>query len=129
MNRSKRPMFDKFRKKMAKAVRGLKNTFTSPESSKYADEETAKELAKKFPKSVKRKQELLTEIEKKYITKRVRTKKGAVKKGTSKRTATGTVPADTSPANAHREGQRWIKTLTKQTLATQKVQDHHGRKK
>ncbi len=125
MNRSNRPIFDKFRKKMSKAIRSLKNTFTSSEDSKYADEQTEKELLKKFPKRKppKKKEPLLSEIEKKF-----KVKKTKHKKGVSKRTTPGTVPNDSSPSHAHKEGQRWIKNLTKQTLANRKVQDHRGRK-
>ncbi len=126
MNRSKRPIFDKLRKQMSKAIGSLKHTFFSPEDSKYIDAETEKELLKKFPnrKPAKKKEELLSAIEKKFKTKQKKHKKGV-----SKRTSPGKVPADSSPASSHREGQRWIKSLTSQTLADRKVQDHRGRKK
>lgn len=47
----------------------------------------------------------------------------------SKRTATSPeIPGESAPANAHREGKRWIKTLNKQTQANKIVERRHSEK-
>lgn len=110
---------------MSKAIRNAQTGIQAPESRKDSDELTAKEMLKKYPKKpAKKKEELLAAIKKS-----VSAKKAKAKKATSKRTTPGTVPSDSTPANAHREGKRWIKTLTKQTLAKRAIEARRGRKK
>ncbi|MBS0603620.1 MAG: hypothetical protein JSS60_01135 [Verrucomicrobia bacterium] len=125
MNRSKRSISLKLRKKMTKAIRNAQTGLPSIESRRNSDEMTAKELSRMYPKrGVKKKEELLNAVKKSIMTKRTKTKKSS-----SKRTTPGKIPADTSPAYPHREGKRWIKTLTKQTLAQRAIEAHRGRKK
>jgi hypothetical protein len=124
MNRSKRSMTTKARKKMTKAIRNAQSGTPSLGSRTQIDELTEKELLKKYPKRVVKKEaEKLTAIKKS-----IKAKKVAGKRGLSKRTNTGAVEADSSPANAHREGGRWIKTLTRQTTAARKIKAHRGKK-
>lgn len=125
MNRSKRGMSNKLRKKMGKEIRLAQAGYPVPESREYSDELTAKELLKKFPKKVaKRKESLLKAVEKGLATKKLKNQKLM-----SKRTTTGMVPADSSPAYPNREGSRWIKTLTKQNLAQRAILTHKGGRK
>jgi len=125
MNRSKRPITNRLQKKMSKAIRSGQSDTPSPETLRYSDELTAKEMLKKYPKkTIEKNKELLAAIQKK-----VSAKKAKSSKATSKRTTPGTVPSDSAPASVHREGRRWIKTLTQQTLAQRAIEDHRGRKK
>lgn len=125
MNRTKRQMPNKLRKKMGKEIRLAQASYPVPESREYSDKLTAKELLKKYPKRVAKKQsELLKASEK-----RIAVKKTAPKRISSKRTTPGTVPSDSSPAIVHKEGGRWIKTLIKQNIAQRAVQAHKGGRK
>jgi hypothetical protein len=125
MNKSKRPIANNLRKKMNKAIRNSRIGGASPEVRKYGDELTAKELLQQRPrKAAKREKELLTALQKK-----VGSKKAKAHKGISKRTTPGMVPSDSTPADAHREGKRWIKTLTQQISNQRAIAAHRGKKK
>jgi hypothetical protein len=125
MNRSKRMMSNKLRKKMGKEIRLAQARYPAPESLQYSDELTAKEMLKKYPKRVAKKIEATV----KGTEKRIEIKKLKHQKMSSKRTAPGGVPADSSPSNAHKEGRRWIKTLIKQNLTQRAIQTHKGGRK
>jgi len=125
MNRTKRPIDNKLRKKMSKAIRNAQTGSPSIKSRKTDPEVTGKQMLKEFPnRAGKKKEELVAEIQM-----RITAKKNKAKGSTSKRTTPGDVPSDSSPANAHREGKRWIKTTTKQILAQRAVETHRAGKK
>lgn len=130
MNRSKRPISNALRKKMKKEIRLGQSSYPVPESRQYSDELTAKEMLKKYPKKVAKKQKELLQASEK----RIAIKKKKLHKVTSKRTTPGKVPGEfphdySQPAIVHKEGRRWIKTLTKQTLAQRAIQAHKGGRK
>ena len=115
----------RLRKKMGKEIRLAQGAYPTPEDRKYSDELTAKEMLKKYPKTAaKKKVELLQAMERV-----ISTKKKKATKAVSKRTSPGTPPSDSSPAYPHREGKRWIKTLTKQTASERTIQAHRGTRK
>ncbi len=126
MNRSKRPMTNKLRKKMEKTIRNAQGAYPVPETYEYSDRLTTQEMLKKYPKKVaKKQQELLVAAEKRMEIKAKRPKHIP-----SKRTTPGEVmERDAAPANVHVEGKRWIKTLTKQNLAQRAIQSHKGGRK
>lgn len=128
MNRAKRSMPNKLRKKMKKEIRLAQASSSVPESLEYSDKLTAKEMFKKYPKKAVKKQkqgELLQAVGKK-----VSVKKASFQKISSKRTTPGMVPStDSAPAIVHKEGQRWIKTLIKQNVSQRTIQDHKGKRK
>jgi hypothetical protein len=125
MNRSKRAMNNKLRKKMSKEIRLAQASYPTPESRSYSDELTTKEMLKKYPKKVAKKHAEAINASKK----RIGLKKKAPRKGLSKRTTPGTVPSDSSPAYPHREGKRWIKNLNKQTLNQRAIASRKGNRK
>jgi len=110
---------------MSKAIRSSQAEVLSVEERNDSDTMTAKEMLKKFPKKTAKKKVGLFQAIKNSIL----AKKAKPTKKISKRTNTGPVPSDSAPANANREGKRWIKTLTKQTLADRVVERRHSRKK
>jgi hypothetical protein len=125
MNRSKRSIPIKLRKKMSKAIRSAQIGMPVPETLRYSDELTAKEMLKKYPKKAAQKKEQLLEAMQRSMS----AKKAKEKSASSKRTTPGSVSSESAHAHTHREGKRWIKTLTKQTLAQRAIEAHHGRKK
>ncbi|MBI2809854.1 MAG: hypothetical protein HYX67_03345 [Candidatus Melainabacteria bacterium] len=124
MNKTKKPIANRLRKQMEKEIRISKNDKASPEIEKYGDELMAKELKAKYPRSPSTMKDQLKQIKKK-----IEIKKKKENKNVSKRTTPGKVPSDSSPAMPHKEGLRWIKTLTKQTLAQRTIQRRKGFKK
>jgi len=127
MNKGKRGMPSQLRKKMGKEIRSAQAAYPSVEERKYSDELTAKEMLKKYPKKIAQKRaELLKAMEKNFAIKK---KKNAREKMPSKRTTPGEVPSTSTPAITHREGQRWIKTLTKQSLEKRMILNHKVRGK
>jgi len=112
---------------MAKAIRSSQTGVASPEIRKYGDKLTAKELLQQYPrnpkKAAQKEKDLLT-----VVQKSVSSKKAKTPKGTSKRTTPGAVPSDSTPADAHREGKRWIKNLTKQISNQRAIAAHRGKK-
>lgn len=124
MNRSKRPLSARDRKKMDKAIRDSQGVYPLKETRLYSDELTEKEMLKKFPKRVGKKQQ----AQLKAMIHGFIKKKNSHKK-VSKRTTPGTVPSDSAPAFVHPEGKRWIQTLTKQALLQRTLSSNRGRKK
>jgi hypothetical protein len=125
MNRSKRPISARLRKKMTKAIRDSQTGLPPSQANQYSDELTAKEMLKIYPKrAAKKKEELLAAMKASIKSKQIKTKKGH-----SKRTTPGLVQPDSSPAYPHREGKRWIKNLNKQTAAQRVIDVHNSRKK
>lgn len=108
---------------MSKAIRDVQSGTPNIKSRKTSPALTAKEMLKEYPNRAKREALLAT------VREAINAKKSRVKAGISKRTTPGTVPSDSPPAHAHREGKRWIKVLTKQTLAKRTVETHTARKK
>jgi hypothetical protein len=109
MNRTKHPLSARLNKKIEKELR-LAQT-ASKESDAYADELTAREMLKKFPKKSSKKKLLMPA----GLPKKKHAKKH------SKRTTPGNVPSNSTPRNVHMEGSRWMKTTLKQTLADRQV--------
>jgi hypothetical protein len=125
MNKSKRPMPARIRKKMGKEVRLAQTTASTDEDRKYSDELTAKEMLKKFPKKADKKKGQIIQAMERVIA----IKKKKATKAVSKRTAPGVAPSGSAPAYPNREGKRWIKNLTKQTTAERTIQAHRGARK
>jgi hypothetical protein len=125
MNKSKRPMTNRLRKKMAKEIRLAQPAFYQPEPRQYSNELTPQELLKKYPKKLAKKQkELLNSATKSIALKKKKHKK------LSKRTNPGDVPGKiSSPGIVHKEGRHWIKTLTKQSIQQRKVLMKKGKLK
>jgi hypothetical protein len=97
---------------MAKEIRLAQNAYPTPETHQYSDELTVKEMLKKYPKKAAKKKEALLKAMQKGI------KKKKSLSASSKRTTPGSniSTTESSPAHVHREGARWLKTLTKQAL-------------
>ncbi len=110
---------------MSKAIKNAQSGKPIPETRKYSDELTTKEMLKKYPKREAQKKEALL----KAMQEGISAKKAKKHKATSKRTTPGTPPSDSSPAYPHREGKRWMKTTLEQIASQRTVQDHRGRKK
>jgi hypothetical protein len=124
MNKSKRGMPNKLRKKMEKEIHHAQAGYSSSEDQ-YGDELLAKEMLKKFPKKgAKKEASLLAAVEKSLANKKLKNQKL-----TSKRTTPGRVLIKTAPAYPNKEGSRWIKTLTKQNSADRAVLAHKGGRK
>ncbi|MBS0653399.1 MAG: hypothetical protein JSR39_07745 [Verrucomicrobia bacterium] len=116
MNRSKRSLNNKLSKKIQKEVRNAQAEYQRPEERAYSDQLTAREMLKKYPKKVAKKEKSLLDS----MQKRVKLKKQVAKRISSKRTNSGEVPSTSSPAFVHKEGARWIKTLAKQSTVQRK---------
>ena len=126
MNRSKRSMTAKLRKKMTKTIRDSQVGLLSPEGMKQQDKQTAKEIQAKFPKKPDKKKAALLEA----MKKKIRFAKTKATTKASKRTTPGSQHVDDfAPSDTHREGKRWMKTIIKQNLSDRVVADHRGRKK
>ena len=122
MNKSKRPISLKLRKKMNKAIRNTQTGLPSTENRQVSVEETAQELHKLYPNR-KTGQALVGKLKKGIALKKQ-------KAHVSKRTSPGMADtSDSTPADAHREGKRWIKNLAKQTQDQRLITRHHDRKK
>lgn len=116
MNRSKHSLTSKLSKKIKKEVRNAQVEYARPEERAYSDQLTAKEMLKKYPKKTVKKEKSLLES----MQKRVKAKKQTPKRTSSKRTTPGEVPSTSTPAFAHKEGARWVKTLTSQNKVQRK---------
>lgn len=116
MNRSKLSMNNKLSKKMQKEVRNSQKEYLKPEERLYSDQLTTREMLKKYPKKVVKKQKSLLDA----MQRRVRLKKQAPKRASSKRTTPGEVSAQSAPASIHKEGARWVKTLASQSRVQRK---------
>ena len=124
MNKNKKPMNSKLRKKMEKEIRVSRTGKISAEVDQYGDKRTEKEWKAAHPRSPAKMRDQMRQIKKTLAI-----KKKQRKKILSKRTTPGTVPSDSTPAITHVEGGRWIKTLTKQNLAQRAIQQRQSRKK
>ncbi len=116
-------MESRLRKKISKAVRNAQSGTAARVIHPYSDEITAKEILKKNSRTpALKKEDLLKAMKQKIVA-------AKSKKKTSKRTTPGTVESDSTPANPHREGKRWLKTIVKQNLSKRAVAAHSGKKK
>jgi hypothetical protein len=120
MNKSKKPMTVQLRKKMKKELR---SAASMPESIPKSDRITPKDLLSRFPaKAKKGESTILKSLEKKFEARKNHKKQ-------SKRTTPGTVDQKSPPQIVHIEGRRWIKTVTKQSVAKRKVMNRQMAKK
>ncbi|MBS0651825.1 MAG: hypothetical protein JSR93_11755 [Verrucomicrobia bacterium] len=116
MNRSKRSLNNKLSKKIQKEVRNAQAEYQRPAERAYSDQLTTREMLKKYPKKVAKKDKSLLDA----MQKRVKLKKQIAKRISSKRTTPGQVPSNSTPAYVHKEGARWVKTLTTQNKVQRK---------
>ncbi|MBI3236327.1 MAG: hypothetical protein HYZ48_01255 [Chlamydiales bacterium] len=115
-NKCTHPLDTKLSKKIKKEVRKSQKEYAVPSSNAYEDALTEKEMSKKFPrKGLEKKADLLEKIKKGIQRKKVKSKKNL-----SKRTTPGAPLSDSAPAFTHKEGVRWIKTLTTQNKMKRK---------
>jgi hypothetical protein len=121
MNKTKRSMPAKLRKKMNKELRSATN---QPDSVLKSDRITPQDLLSRLPLKVRKKEEALV----KSAAKNIAIKKAKAKAPHSKRTNTGG-GVKSSPQIIHIEGKQWIKTLGKQTQAKRKVMTRQMAKK
>ncbi len=126
MNRSKRSLNNRLLKKIQKEVRNAQTEYQSQQDRAYSDQLTTKEMLKKHPKKVAKKEKSLLDS----MQKRFKLKKQRAKRISSKRTTPGEVVANSAPASAHKEGARWVKTLAKQnTIQRKRLQKKLSKKK
>ena len=124
MNRSKKQLTKQAQKGVKKAVRKAQSSYKVIKKKDEGDVLTAKEMRLKFPKKPLSKQKANLPVKKKAAP-----VKKVVKKGGSKRTAPGTTLSQSAPAFAHREGERWIKTINTQQQINRKIQTRKAIKK
>ena len=126
MNRSKQPLLSRLRKQMTKAIKGARSLFLSKETRAYQDEQTAKELRKKFPqkKRSRKKEALAQALKTKQEKKQLLLER--VAPHVSKRTSPHMGIEESAPASPHKEGARWIKNLNNKMVTQRAIQSHHG---
>jgi hypothetical protein len=122
MNRARRPLATKLRKKMSKAIRDAQSGMPDIRPRKTSPELTAAQMLREYPNRAGKNPATAVQRE-------LGVKKAQAKAATSKRTNPGAVPSDSPPAHPHREGKRWIKVLTKQMLAKRTVETRTAKKK
>lgn len=114
MNKSRHSIPAQLRKKMKKE---LKTATLRPESTLKTDRITPADLLSRVPMKSKQKAGMLKQALKKGITK---------KPHASKRTNSGMLDEKTSsPRHPHIEGERWMKTVTKQNKSKNKIFNKH----
>lgn len=129
MNRNRRPLDKQTRKKVEKQVKKGQKELSSEELPR-SDELTPKEALGKYPKKRQKAEKPLMDA----TVKGMEAKKKKKLAKHSKRTTPGEVDhRESPPANEHREGQRWEKTLAKQNQGkrkalTSKLQKRPGKK-
>lgn len=107
MNRLKAPMSAPRAKQKDKEVRKASASRSSQNRDPEIAALTEKELSKRYPR---KKKTSLAAAKAKIVAK----KKKAPQHNTSKRTTPSTTQVESPPAHAHKEGLRWIKTITEQ---------------
>lgn len=122
MNKSKKSIPARARKKMKKELRSAANL---PDSVLKADRNTPKALLSRLPAKEQKKEIAAL----KSFEKNIAIKKAKLKAPHSKRTNTGLIDVKSPPQIVHIEGKRWIKTLGKQTQAKKKVMTRQMTKK
>lgn len=121
MNKSKHSIPLRARKKMKKELR---SGVVRPDTVLQANPNTTKALLSRVPPKLRKKDaSILKSFEKNVVT-----KKKKQKSSVSKRTNPG-IDVKSPPHFAHIEGERWIKTLGKQTQAKRKVMTRQMTKK
>jgi hypothetical protein len=113
MNRNKRPMTSTLAKKKHKEVRSAQNQYPARNIKVNSDALTEKELYKMYPK--RKAPKTAKTAKKKTAPKR------KIGSKVSKRTTCGTVSEKSPPANIHREGKVWAKTVVKQSVSKGKT--------
>lgn len=113
MNKSKHSIPARARKKMKKELR---TGVILPDTVLQGNPNTSKALLSRVPPKLRKKDESVL----KSFEKNIEIKKKKQKHSHSKRTNTG-IDVKSPPQIVHIEGQRWIKTLGKQTQAKRKV--------
>jgi hypothetical protein len=119
MNRTRRPMDERVRKKVNKEIKsGEKQYIARKIATARTDTLTADEEVKKYPKKIRKTdQSLLASLKKNFAI-----KKKKISARHSKRTTPGSVEGQPSaPASVHPEGKRWEKTLQLQNNAGRKA--------
>ena len=107
MNRSKRPIAAKARKKMNKEIHKAETQALSAVSN---DDTTPKKLLSRYPKKTEKK----LSVQLKGLEKAIDLKKKKPSTKLSKRTTPGTVDQVSAPNSSHKEGKRWKKTIAVQ---------------
>lgn len=114
MNKSKHSVPAKLRKKMNKEIR---NSYPAREPKLMSDTTTTSAVLSRYPQKIrKRGAAALQSFEKEMAAK---AKKRVAKH--SKRTTPGSVGEKSPPQHAHRENERWIRSLESQTINKTKI--------
>lgn len=121
MNKTRRPIENKIRKKMAKAIKVAQIEYSMKQQPKRSDELNALEELKKYPKKIaETDKSLIKKMEKEMGIK----KKKLHSAHHSKRTSPGKVLGqDAAPAIVHKESAKWEKTVVKQSVMKGKMLD------
>jgi len=132
MNRGKQQMTKERMKAMKKEVRLAQNpNLETKEKPLKSDTASIDLMLKKYPKKIATKSK---DVETLFI-KRVKTQKNKLKHPFhhSKRTNAGEVESGSPPSMPHREGERWVKSIQKQSkennLRLMKNLSKQGRKR
>ena len=127
MNRIRRPMEVKTRKKMDKAIKTAQAAYSIKEQPPRSDQLKAMEELKKYPKKIaKTNKSMIVSVEKEMGIK----KKKLHSPHHSKRTTPGEVIGqDAAPASVHKESVRWDKTVVAQSVIKGKSLTHKMNKK
>lgn len=118
MNKTRRPLTNQTRKKQAKEVKKGQKILSEPEELGRSDTLKVAKSLKKYPaKSQKASKALIDSV-----VKNMEVKKTKAKAKRSKRTTPSEMDMHESPrASTHIEGERWEKTLVKQSVGKGKA--------
>ncbi|MBS0629779.1 MAG: hypothetical protein JSS30_06095 [Verrucomicrobia bacterium] len=118
MNKTRKSVDKNVRKKQAKEIKKAQAAYAEAEEAPRTDKLKTAESLKKYP--VKTKKSLKPLVEE--VVKEMAIKKKKRKASVSKRTTPSELDLHESPrAYAHREGERWEKTIVKQNVGKGKA--------
>lgn len=120
MNKNRKSLDVRVRKKMSKNIRLGQNAFAAKEALQTTDQIKAELLLKRYPSKLKLKEELDGELKRMKIKKKVKTTSYHTH---SKRTTPGPEISgrDSTPAHAHPESAKWDKTVKMQNVVKSKA--------
>lgn len=118
MNKTRRPLDNQTRKKQAKEVKKGQKILSEPEELPRTDTLTATKALKKYPAKSQKADKAVVES----LVKNMEIKKKKAKAKQSKRTTPSELDLHESPrASSHIEGERWEKTIVKQSVGKGKA--------
>ena len=117
VNRAKGQLDKRVNKKRDKTIKYAQNAYFTPEKAPHSDAARVKDILKKQPKKIAKKDQ----AELRGALKRMEIRKTKEQATHSKRTTPGQVDERPSaPASIHPEGRRWQQTLTPQNRVQRK---------